>query len=137
MKIKEAYELGKRHAEEFDSLDDAYRYMPMSDYNAIQDLGLLIAHEAGFVGNEAPRKVQGWRYGKIPASGFSYNYRDNRTEAGVSLMEIDGEETPQDAISAMFIAASGRPVVRVTGWLNTNKRGSDGEPLVFWAEEIK
>ena len=88
--------------------------------------------EAGVLGASAPRYVTGWRFGSLP-TGSSYNYRDGHPEAGVSLMQIDGEP----AVETLFVLfnAAGRPRVRVGGWL-ISRTGSDGEPLVVGAEEI-
>lgn len=88
--------------------------------------------EAGRLGHDFPAWVTGWRYGNIPECGQSYNYRDNRPEDGVSVMEIDGGEQTQDKISAFFVA-NGRPVVKVAGYLNPYRRGADGEPLLVCA----
>jgi hypothetical protein len=96
----------------------------------------MTALEAGFTGKEMPRLVTGWRYGNIPSCGYSYNYADDRPEGGVSLMETDCGLKTADALSALFISAN-RPVVKVEGWLNTVERGSDGEPLVMWAEKAE
>jgi hypothetical protein len=94
----------------------------------------MTALVAGMLGLPAPRKVSGWRYGHIPTSGKSYNARDQRLEMGVSVMAIDGGDETQDQIAAMFY--SNRPVVKITGWLNTVSKGGDGEPLVMYAKEI-
>jgi hypothetical protein len=91
---------------------------------------------AGLAGAKMPYIVTGWRYGHIPASGLSFNARDDRPESGVSVMAVDGGEEIQDRLSALFIAV-GRPVVQVRGYLNTIARGSDGEPLLLDAGEIK
>ena len=89
--------------------------------------------EAGIAGREMPKWVTGWRYGSVPTRGLSYNYRDERCERGVSMMQIDGECDQTDGTFALFNSA--RPRVRVGGWL-IEARGSDGEPLVVGAVEL-
>jgi hypothetical protein len=101
------------------------------------DMGVMIALQAGFEGREKPYQVRGWRYGHIMSRGRSHNYADDRPEPGVSLMATDCGLTTGDQFSALFIEAKGAPKVRVEGWLNTVKRGSDGEPLVFLAREVR
>jgi hypothetical protein len=91
--------------------------------------------DCGYSGADLPQWVSGWRYGNIPEGGKSYNYRDDRPEYGVSVMQVDGGEQTQDKISALFIA-NGRPSVKVAGWLNPLEKGSDGEPLLMGAVTI-
>jgi hypothetical protein len=131
--IEKYYEMGKNHSEMYTSVRQAVEYGEAE----LMWIGTeeLIAYEAGLLGCEMPHKVTGWRYGHIPANGHSYNYRDDRAEAGVSLMETDCGLKTADPL--MNVMAGSRPRVRVEGWLNTIKRGSDGEPLVFWAKEIE
>jgi hypothetical protein len=38
--------------------------------------------------NATGRKMIGYRYGKAPASGYSYNHMSNRNECGVSMASI-------------------------------------------------
>lgn len=99
------------------------------------DARLDAAFCAGQCGTEMPRKVRGWRYGDIPASGRSYNGRDDEYEAGVSVMAVYGVGETQDHVSALFIA-DGRPRVEVEGWLVTHTVGGDGEPLLVGCKRI-
>jgi hypothetical protein len=135
-----AYELGRQAAKDgFTGMkDQALYYSNYFDEMRYFSDAEFRFFEAGLVGAKKPHKVTGWRYGNIPAIGHSYNYRDDRPESGVSLMELDGDMSAYniDEISTMFIAASGRPKVRVSGYLNTVRTGSDGEPLVFDAKNI-
>jgi hypothetical protein len=123
-----AYELGKRlqgrclSAWAYGQYEDA----PAWDWGDDSVIGLFF--DAGLAGAEMPRWGKGWRYGDAPASGRSYNHRDGRHEAGVSMMEVDGDETEWDASSFLFFN-SGRPRVEVEGWLS-HRRGADGEPLL-------
>jgi len=93
--------------------------------------------EIGLAGAEMPYKVTGWRYGNIPKEGKSYNFREGQFESGVSLMEVYGGKKTQDEFSAMFIKAKNRPIVKVTGYLNTLNTGADGEPLLLDATKIE
>lgn len=75
------------------------------------------------------------RFGKPPADGQSYNYRDNHYEPGVSVYPafIIGDEVRLvlkgiDFASYMFIAASGRNAYLVEG--DIVGYGSDGEPCL-------
>ena len=78
--------------------------------------------ECGYQGYDFPEYVKGWRYGDIPESGQSYNFRDQLPEQGVSTMEIYGiENNDVDKVSLMFIATKNRPVVKIEGYLNPYK----------------
>ena len=100
------------------------------------DFTLNFFFECGRQGCEFPEYVSGWRYGTVPAGGQSYNYRDQRPEHGVSVMEVDGVANGSiDKISMMFIAM-GRPTVYVEGYLNPYANGSDGEYLLVDAKEM-
>jgi squalene cyclase len=98
----------------------------------LQDNDTMQVVYMGSMGCDAPVYVTGTRLGDIPALGRSYNYADNRAEAGVSMATVDGMPNAWAGASAMFIAADNRPFVRVGGWL-LDKRGSDGEYLVVGA----
>ncbi len=91
--------------------------------------------EAGYYGHDMPQWVRGWRYGDIPESGVSYNHRDDRPEAGTSLMAVCGGDETLDKVSAIFIR-DGRDKVEVEGWLHY-KKGSDGEPILVGAKMAK
>ena len=69
--------------------------------------------------------VTGYRYGTMPEGGLSYNYADDRSERGLSLAAIDGQD---EVGSSVWFA--GRAKVTVTGLL-LPYQGSDGEPLVL------
>lgn len=80
------------------------------------------------------------RSGMPPASGRSYNHRDNRAEAGVSVYrawylvstrELVVDVADMDMVSSMFILFDGdRPLYEVAGTELAGTRGSDGEPLL-------
>ena len=76
------------------------------------------------------------RYGELPKGGRSYNYRDNRYEAGVSCIPAefasDGSWRPihnaATKIDQLAYEAKGVQVYRV--WGTEVGTGSDGEPLL-------
>ena len=70
--------------------------------------------------------VRGWRYGAMPASGHSWNYRENQAEAGVSMAWIEGEAEVQ---SFAVLGASDREKCWYRGIL-LEERGGDDEPLL-------
>lgn len=74
------------------------------------------------------------RFGDLPESGYSLNYRDNTQEAGVSVFEAEfsGSEY-RILLSTQYEQASllhftDRPVYRV--WGEVVGTGADGEPLL-------
>lgn len=69
--------------------------------------------------------VKGYRYGKAPDSGISYNYRDEKSERGLSLA---GLENGKEVGSSMFF--NDRKIYCYEGIL-LPKKGSDGEPLIL------
>lgn len=93
------------------------------------DLVISLFFEAGRRGADMPRWAKGWRYGAPPACGRSYNHRDDRYEAGISMMAIEGCDVVPDGTYELF---NGRDRNRheVEGWLVTYTTGSDGEPLL-------
>ena len=102
------------------------------------DFTLNFFFECGYQGYDFPEYVKGWRYGDIPESGQSYNFRDQLPEHGVSVMEIYGiENNDVDKVSMMFIASQNRPVTKIEGYLNPYKFGSDGEYLLVSAKEAE
>ena len=129
---KRFYELGKKsqNSRNLNAAIDAN----WDDLKNADTIAMLY-FETGWRGAEMPYPVTGWRYGHIPDRGQSWNYADNRYESGVSVMALDNGDSTTDTISALFFAD--RPIVRVSGLLNTIKRGSDGEPLIIYAQEIK
>lgn len=80
--------------------------------------------------------VAGWRYGSIPAEGCSFNYREQHWERGISLMAIDGDDAQTMEMALTEAFNSDRPIIKIRG-LRTPWCGSDGEPLVLLASEIK
>jgi hypothetical protein len=130
--ISRIYETGEQAATEFRNMNEWINWGDTPSWWGPEEFAVA---EAGFVGAEKPRLVKGWRWGKIPERGFSFNFADGRREMGISVMEVYGGEQTQDMLSALFIS-QGRPRVEVQGWLNVIHTGSDGEPLLMWAEEI-
>ena len=93
-----------------------------------RDLGWWF--EEGVESDTLPIWTVGWRYGNVPQSGQSYNYRDNRSEPGISMMQVEGSADEPDGSFELF--NSDLPRVRLNGWLSA-RTGSDGEPLL-WVE---
>jgi hypothetical protein len=87
-------------------------------------------------GKMATAKIVYIRAGKIPASGYSHNYRDGYGEAGVSVYKgwqisnhIYLDMRGMDAISSIHILSGGRTVYYATGEVLA-ATGSDGEALL-------
>lgn len=88
---------------------------------------LQVAFELGQRGIDlaAAPVVSGMRYGIMPAGGISYNYRDERSERGLSLACIDGDK---EVGSCIWFAD--RIEHNYTGVL-LPYTGSDGEALIL------
>ena len=73
------------------------------------------------------KRIPFLRFGDIPASGQSRNFRDGHSEGGVSCYEILADGSP-NMCGWPFGIMEGRPKISgtgiVIGW------GSDGEPLI-------
>jgi hypothetical protein len=110
------------------SIDE--EYCTIDDYTAEEHILFYMGYY-----NSPIDFITGWRYGDIPESGKSYNYRDRYWEMGVSLAFDDDDEETKDKVSLLFIR-QGRELVHISGlWIPF--KGSDGEPLVIFAEKIK
>jgi len=136
--MNEAYEVGKKlrvQYPDYNNIDTLDRYERPEELNNNWTNTELNFLSAGFLGKEKPYIVTGWRYGKLPKNGMSYNYAVDRPENGISLMETDNGMKTKNLLSAAFISDN-RKVVKVIGILNTFQTGSDGEPLVWEAEEL-
>lgn len=87
----------------------------------------------GFLGQEIPKWVRGYRRGEIPEGGRSYNYRDQEKHAGTSVLGISGENESEEfanmprEIHELFI--SDREIIIIEGW-KLSRKGADGEPLL-------
>jgi hypothetical protein len=131
-----AYEDGKRCKDLYTSEREAAEYELYNDGALISFIENPVAYsfwQEGFLGNDLPIYVTGWRYGHIPASGYSRNYRDDYNEAGVSVMSVEG--MPDRGSKAYEIFNGQQERVEVAGWL-LGRYGSDGEYLLIGAEEI-
>lgn len=81
------------------------------------------------------------RFGHLPKSGVSFNHREGRHEAGVSVYSawcLPGEEyvidlRGVDVISSVFIIDTDEPVYEVAGTV-LETTGADGEPLLAAAQ---
>lgn len=89
----------------------------------------------GIRGWPPPRWVRAWRYGGLPASGQSFNFRDRTTEPGISAAFVEGmdEGVNPGAGKAYGVFFGDRPVVWMEGFLREDVRGGDGEPLLVGA----
>jgi len=96
---------------------------PGDRHTAILSIALYLGFE-GVSLADAP-VVSGYRYGNVPYSGISYNFRDGLSERGLSMAQLDGAK---ECASCIFIGD--RPEVRVSGVL-LPYTGSDGEALVL------
>ena len=121
IKINKFYGMGRDASLNADEIDELM---------ALGDDLQVISFVAGQKNLPKPHIVTGWRYGNIPASGRSFNHRDGFCEQGVSVMATDEDDETQDKISAFFVEISGKPKIKITGYLNTISKGSDGEPLL-------
>ena len=95
---------------------------------------LQLAYNAGWSGVALGPVVDCTRYGRLPSSGCSHNYRDDLSEGGVSCVSA-GDDTDGSAGAKMFMAD--RKLVGFRGVLLVDKRGSDGEPLVLPVDEYE
>ena len=125
---KAAYDFGKAsQGKDINAL--AYGDTSQKFNDSTKTPALATFFDLGYAGKPLPEYVTGWRFGAIPESGISYNFRGNRPEKGLSIMAIDGEEPTDDAkLYAIFNHSKG-DIVRVGGWLVGF--GSDGEPLLI------
>lgn len=131
MTYEEYYELGQQAQRE--GYISMCEVAMKTDYLTKNYLSLTenVFFQAGLLNRQMPYKVTGWRLGDIPECGQSYNYKDNEPEAGVSTMATnDGDETI-NKVSATFIKLDERKKIYITGYKNTIKHGSDGEPLIL------
>ena len=136
-KLMAAFNLGKRALSELGpdasrSAVDQWLYgLPIDDLP--EGTEEVSAFNEGLKGGEPPGYVRGWRYGPVPDSGFSRNFRDDVRERGVSLMQIEGGGIDAGTFK-MF--NSDRPKYLVDGFL-LSVSGSDGEPLIIGAQNIR
>jgi hypothetical protein len=102
--------------------EQVYNYYPWQhEYDAVD----TAFFRAGMDGHTMPVWTVGWRYGAAPEGLPSRNYRENRDEAGVSMMAT--QRTPWDC--DIYDYLMNRPVC-VYGGYELQQKGSDGEPLM-------
>lgn len=81
------------------------------------------------------------RFGEMPKSGKSWNFRDNRPEAGISVFEADfakdGSYRPilNDVLAVSYLTVKDRQAYRVYG--DVVGMGADGEPLIKISKAVK
>jgi len=88
---------------------------------------------------ERPVKATGWRYGEFTDYGRSNNFRDNKLEEGISLMEVfvNGESKDKaSTASTLFFGNGDKEKFEVSGWWTPDVWGTDGEPLMLLAKHI-
>ena len=98
-----------------------------SDYSFFRTPALEAAWNAGYNGHDIDFNdiVECFRAGNIPESGISYNYRENESEYGLSVLNVLGEE---EIGSAIWFA--NRETIKIKG-IRLPYRGSDGETLIL------
>lgn len=101
-------------------------------YDDPEDIGAL-AFESGFKGLDKPIFVTAFRIGEIPKSGRSTDFREQQSEPGVSVLNVEGEKEGHAGTFEMFNPGN---KIKVAGWLHY-KTGSDGEPLLLAARKIE
>lgn len=124
--LLEAYQIGIAARQTGESLRDLIYGDAIADWVFNCDLANLF-FEAGFQGLDKPELVTGYRYGKF--SSKSYNYRDNKAEAGVSCFAIEGQDQNETVAATSELFFGNKQIYKVVGFLSP-KTGSDGEPLV-------
>lgn len=140
----EAYEIGRRLRDRgiTSARSDEFRYEVDSIPNWVffSDEAYDAALDAGMRGKPAPTLEVGDRFGKVPSTGRSRNWRDDFDEDGVSVYGLASRETGEivedtDPLSLAFIRGTGEPETRVVGTY-VGGYGSDGEPLLIGARSI-
>jgi hypothetical protein len=133
----QAYAAGKETGARFDfdarQFDGAVRYEGGEYPRYCENPVLNLFWQAGLRGLDLPQWVQAVRIGKLPACGFSTNYREQHAEPGVSVLHIVGQDRKDNGTYDLFNAGI---KINVEGWLHF-RTGSDGEPILVGAVEIK
>jgi hypothetical protein len=116
--------------------DDNYTFFDfMNEYDIDEICEMFF--QMGKEKMERPVRATGWRYGEFTDYGRSNNYRDNKLEKGISLMEVyvNGElKDKASTASALWFEDSGKERIEVTGWWTPDVWGTDGEPLMLLAK---
>lgn len=140
--VDQAYKTGEeyrneyrklRRAGEVDTRYDPIEYMLYYHYSEYVSSCLNFYDSSyffscGFECEEKPEIAVGYRFGRFGKK--SYNYRDNRTEQGVSVFYVEGEPINHTVISTSTLWWGG-DVYKVNGWLMNDVYGSDGEPMIL------
>ncbi len=129
--LAKSYETGKATA---DRTINEIVYGELAPSWMFDDFASYQFFEAGRQGHPIPAYRTGWRYGDIPVSGQSRNYREEKAEAGVSVMQLDGDDKVKTLSELRSLTS--RPVILVGGYVNPLEVGGDGEPLLLDAERI-
>lgn len=132
--IDSAYALGEKAKQMgVNSMNEAYRNNELFSSLERFDLPENVAFDAAINGKPKPYWVNGWRYGEIPTSGSSKNFTEGIMESGVSVIATDNGLATEGIGFEMFTKVKTK--IYLSGFLNTKKTGSDGEPLLLWAKK--
>jgi len=129
--LNEAYEMGVSARKTGKSLKELIWDGEIEGW-VFEDRAANLFFEAGFEGKNKPEFVTAFRFGQFNSK--SYNFRDNRPEAGVSVFAIKGKPIDSTVWATSELFFSNKPIYKVLGWLVEGKLGSDGEPLVVPCE---
>lgn len=142
-KMLEAYQAGRQLSNKYKASSEYWQNVKHGiEPNLPNDLGDYIMlnndiaqmFEIGFKKQALPPEVVAWRYGDIPKSGYSYNYRDSYPEAGTSVMQVKGRAKAKNFFE-LFEGQGKRKKVYIRGHL-LHKTGSEGEPLLIQPKKI-
>lgn len=113
-RYRRAYELGQQ-----DKANNSYQNWMTTC--------LGVAYDLGYEGKELNFNdvVKCYRAGSIPFGGVSFNYREQTSENGLSVLNVIGEG---EVGSAVWFAE--RKVIEVEG-IRLPYKGSDGETLIL------
>jgi 8-oxo-dGTP pyrophosphatase MutT (NUDIX family) len=137
-RVDDAYAAGQKAGEKYNNLNEYFGAASAGEenlpdyYNDETNLESN-AFESGLKGLDKPKYVTAIRIGKIPERGQSTNFAEQKMEPGVSVLHLEGEAEKHKGTFEMFNPGK---KIRVAGWLY-HKTGSDGEPLLVRARELK
>lgn len=114
---------------------DSYKEIPFHLFsNRNWETVFLMGHDEV----QCPIPVIGYRVGGFTEWGFSRNHSSGKVERGLSLMSVYDIESLEmiecSPASALFIRGEKYPVI---GYYSPENYGSDGEPLVIFAEHAE
>jgi hypothetical protein len=137
-RVDGAYAAGQKAGEKYNNLNEYFGAVSAGEeelpvyYNDETNLESN-AFESGLKGLDKLKYVTAIRIGKIPERGQSTNFAEQKMEPGVSVLHLEGEAEKHKGTFEMFNPGT---KIRVAGWLH-HQTGSDGEPLLVRARELK